>query len=115
MKTTLGIVTAVATVCVLGLVGCGKQPEPATPASTSTTKSASQPAPTTQTSSLPVYKNKDGQIICPVTGEVIKSVADASGYQDYKGVRYYFCCGMCGPKFKKDPDKYVVRHEVEHM
>jgi len=28
-------------------------------------------------------------------------------FADYKGRRYYFCCGMCPGPFKKDPAKYA--------
>ena len=83
-------------------VGCGPKPQPA-------------PPQTAESSSPPPYTDAKGNLICPVTGEVIKSVKDAAGFQDYKGKRYYFCCSMCPPKFKADPDKYVVRHELEKM
>ena len=28
-------------------------------------------------------------------------------YADYKGKRYFFCCGGCPAAFKKDPAKYA--------
>ena len=28
-------------------------------------------------------------------------------YADYKGRRYYFCCGGCPPAFKANPAKYA--------
>jgi len=112
MRTSLSLAIAISLASAIATIGCGKQAESAAPAPKSAQTAASS---NTTTAALPIYKNKNGQIICPVTGEVIKSVDDAAGYQDYKGMRYYFCCGMCPPKFKKDPDKYAVRHEVDHM
>jgi YHS domain-containing protein len=34
-------------------------------------------------------------LMCPVTGEAVKSEAAAAGYADHEGVRYYFCCAGC--------------------
>lgn len=56
-----------------------------------------------------VYKNDKGEILCPVMNKVIKSEKDAVSFQDYKGVRYYFCCGECPEKFKADPEKYIKK------
>jgi Cu+-exporting ATPase len=46
-------------------------------------------------------------LVCPVTGEKIASVADAVGSSVYKGKTYYFCCAGCKPMFDKSPAKYV--------
>jgi len=46
-------------------------------------------------------------LTCPVTGEKIASIKDASGSSTYKGKTYYFCCGGCKPAFDKNPAKYV--------
>jgi YHS domain-containing protein len=51
-----------------------------------------------------VFVNDKGEPVCPVTGDVI---SEKGSYADYKGVRYYFCCDDCPPKFKKDPEKYA--------
>lgn len=40
---------------------------------------------------------------CPVMG---KDVNPSVTYT-YEGKTYAFCCKMCVPKFKKDPDKYL--------
>lgn len=59
-------------------------------------KKAPAPAPTT--------------IKCAVmTGNTvnIKAATASKMYADYKGNRYYFCCGMCPEAFKKDPAKYA--------
>ncbi|MBS1705788.1 MAG: YHS domain-containing protein [Armatimonadetes bacterium] len=37
----------------------------------------------------------------------IDSPEKAVSYQDYKGKRYYFCCGMCPGKFKENPELYA--------
>jgi len=102
MKTTSTLVVALSLVAGLLAVGCAPKEPVATPGKA-------------ETAALPLYKNDKGEMICPVTGEVIKSVKDATAYQDYKGKRYYFCCPMCPPKFKADPDKFAVRHETIPM
>ena len=45
------------------------------------------------------------QKVCPVMGGKI----DPNIYVDYNGRRVYFCCNMCPPKFKEDPDKYLKK------
>lgn len=102
MKLTLALMVLMAAMASSFLAGCGKS-QPAAP-----------PQQATATS-LPAYRNAKGQLICPVTGNVIESVAKAAGYQDWHGTRYYFCCSMCPPKFKADPEKFAVRHETEPM
>lgn len=114
MKTTQSLAVASSLAFGLFVAGCSqKEPVGAPNAGAGAAVSSSKPDATA--TSLPVYKNAKGEIICPVTGEVIKSAKDAAGFEDYKGKRYYFCCSMCPPKFKADPDKYVVRHEIEKM
>jgi YHS domain-containing protein len=51
-------------------------------------------------------------LICPVTGNKIKSVKDAVGHSVYKGKTYYFCCPACKPKFDKNPAKYIQAMKV---
>lgn len=53
------------------------------------------------------YRNAKGDLVCPVMGTVIGSEDKATGYQDYKGVRYYFCCDDCPKLFKKDPEPWT--------
>lgn len=49
-------------------------------------------------------------IKCAVmTGRTV-NVKDATAhkmYADYKGNRYFFCCGSCPSMFKADPAKYA--------
>jgi YHS domain-containing protein len=45
------------------------------------------------------------QKTCPVMGNPI----DKTVFVDYKGHRVYFCCSMCPPKFKQDPEKYLKK------
>ncbi|ANJ25743.1 hypothetical protein [Agromyces aureus] len=48
---------------------------------------------------------------CPVMkgSTVVKSKAEAAGlYRDVDGVRYWFCCAGCGPKFDADPAAYIA-------
>ena len=44
------------------------------------------------------------QATCPVMGGKI----DKSIFVERDGKRVYFCCGMCPPKFKKAPAKYMT-------
>lgn len=46
-------------------------------------------------------------LTCAVFKTPIKTMADAFGYVDYKGVRYYVCCDDCLPKMMADPAKYA--------
>ncbi|HET6383082.1 MAG TPA: YHS domain-containing protein [Armatimonadota bacterium] len=48
-------------------------------------------------------------LTCPVMGSTIPSPKFASGYSDYKGTRYYFCCKPCKPAFDKSPAKYIAK------
>ena len=36
----------------------------------------------------------------------IKAATEAKMFSDYKGNRYFFCCGGCPEAFKKDPAKF---------
>jgi YHS domain-containing protein len=59
----------------------------------------------------PAHKNAEGKLVCPVMKSVVASADKASGYSDYKGKRYYFCCGGCKPMFDKNPEKFA---QVDH-
>ncbi|MCX5677428.1 MAG: YHS domain-containing protein [Planctomycetota bacterium] len=50
-------------------------------------------------------KGEIAQKLCPVTGEPINPKI----FIDYDGRRIYFCCDMCPPMFKKDPEKYLKK------
>jgi len=58
-------------------------------------------------------KGSDKYFKCPVTGEKEK-VGKGTKYSDYKGMRYYFCCEGCKPKFDADPEKYLSHEGMEH-
>ncbi|HMS56838.1 MAG TPA: YHS domain-containing protein [Fimbriimonadaceae bacterium] len=51
---------------------------------------------------------KKEALYCPVMGESIANYTKASGYADFEGVRYYFCCAGCDQTFAKEPSKYVA-------
>lgn len=95
------------------LVGCAKPEEtasePTTPPATSkpdTTASTNE----TKSDATPVaYRNANGDLLCPVMNTTVKSEADAVGFEDFEGTRYYFCCGACPDKFKADPAKYAKK------
>jgi YHS domain-containing protein len=50
--------------------------------------------------------NPDDKVTCPVTGETFKK-KDAFKVYDYKGKKYYMCCGMCVKPFTENPEKYA--------
>jgi len=37
----------------------------------------------------------------------VAAATKAKMFADYKGKRYFFCCGGCPDAFKKDPAKYA--------
>lgn len=51
---------------------------------------------------------KKEALFCPVMSESIANYTKASGYADFEGVRYYFCCAGCDQTFAKEPAKYVA-------
>lgn len=76
-------------------------------------KSNTAESSSSATSSLPpdivAYRNPNGKLECPVMKATIDSEAQAAGYQDYEGKRYYFCCDMCPGKFKENPSLYAAK------
>ena len=62
----------------------------------------------------PASKTVIHMIACPVTGEKvdIAKATKAHMYADYKGNRYFFCCGDCPPMFKKNPAKYAKKPHI---
>lgn len=47
-------------------------------------------------------------LTCPGSKEKMASPSGAFAYEDYKGVRYYFCCGDCFKEFKTDAEKMTA-------
>ncbi len=56
---------------------------------------------------LPEFKDDSGRLACPVMGDVVASAAESSGYADYNGVRYYFCCSSCAERFAQNPASFA--------
>jgi YHS domain-containing protein len=56
---------------------------------------------------LPEFKDANGKLACPVMGDVVESAAESSGYADYEGVRYYFCCSSCAEQFAQNPEAFA--------
>lgn len=52
-----------------------------------------------------VKKTAKKQTTCPVMGGAINSEI----YADHDGMRVYFCCAGCKPKFESDPAKYIKK------
>jgi len=42
----------------------------------------------------------------------IKSATAKKMFADYKGRRYFFCCGGCPAAFKKDPAKFAKSESI---
>lgn len=51
---------------------------------------------------------KNETLVCAVMGDAIQSIDAADSYVDYKGVRYYMCCGSCLAPMMKSPEKFAV-------
>lgn len=98
MKITksLLIISALGAIATISVIGCNKPIAP----STNTSK-------TSDMKTIVAHRNATGELICPVQGDVIKSVDDAAGFQDYEGKRYYFCCAGCPEKFAANPEMYA--------
>ncbi len=55
------------------------------------------------------------EVMCAVQSTKKVTVADATEkkmFADYKGYRYYFCCGGCPAAFKKDPAKFASNDKI---
>jgi len=55
------------------------------------------------------------EIKCAVMPDHTVKIADATKskmFADYKGKRYFFCCGGCPAQFKKDPAKYAKAESI---
>ncbi|QYK54449.1 MAG: hypothetical protein KF824_06005 [Fimbriimonadaceae bacterium] len=46
---------------------------------------------------------------CPVMMNDIPTYSAAAGYEDFQGVRYYFCCSGCDKSFSESPEKYAAQ------
>ncbi len=62
-----------------------------------------------------VSKDAKHVIACPVTGDKVDmdKAAKSHMYADYKGNRYFFCCGMCPSQFKAHPAKFAMKAHVK--
>ena len=69
--------------------------------SAQTTKPKPKPAPT--------------KVHCPIMTKNAVDIATATKnklYADYKGRRYFFCCGGCPATFSANPDKYKKAESI---
>jgi YHS domain-containing protein len=48
-------------------------------------------------------------LYCPVMGHAVKGYAEAGGYADVEGVRYYVCCPDCLGEMKTNGAKHVAK------
>jgi len=99
---TLARVAMASLVLAAGLLvtGCKNESPPATKSETPAPAKTPEGAPAPAPAPVPI-----AQKLCPVTGDPI----DPKIYIDYNGRRVYFCCEMCPPVFKKDPEKYLKK------
>ena len=49
-------------------------------------------------------------VFCPIMGHALKTTNESGGYVDFKGVRYYACCGDCLKEMKKDPAAVAAKY-----
>ncbi|MCH7946094.1 MAG: hypothetical protein IIC73_08805 [Armatimonadetes bacterium] len=56
---------------------------------------------------LPAYRNEDGELLCPVMEVILDSEDVAEGFQDYKGVRYWFSTAESAEMFRDNPEKFA--------
>ena len=54
-----------------------------------------------------------GNKVCPVAGETIQE--DTKATYEFNGKIYNFCCAMCIPEFKQDPEKYIKKIAEEKL
>lgn len=47
-------------------------------------------------------------LVCPVSGEAV-TVDKASGYADYKDMRFYFCCADCMKPWNENAGEYAQK------
>ena len=54
------------------------------------------------------------EVHCAVKGDMvnIKKATEEKMFADYKGNRYFFCCGGCPDAFKKDPAKFAKADHI---
>lgn len=110
------------------LVGCGSQnssdPEPNSSESqnldTAEEALATDTVEESETESVPVaddssetrseepvvYRNDQGQIVCPVMNVILTSADLADGSQEYLGKLYYFSTKRAAALFEENPDTY---------
>ena len=63
----------------------------------------------------PAQSKTPTQIACPVEGGMV-NIAKATKnhmYTDYKGNRYFFCCGGCPETFKAHPEKFASKPHIK--
>lgn len=96
------------------LMGCSNDTTASKGSSTSDADITTTEKPKTAwPTDVKIYKDDKGKVLCPIMVATIDSVEQSVGFQDYKGVRYYFCCDMCPEKFKADPEKYIPKAKTE--
>lgn len=110
MKTSTIILSTLAVVLALGLIGCKKKESPAVPAKETTMKDmrmqAAKPAEDTNKTVTTAAAASVEQTMCPVMdGNKI----DKNVFVEYKGKKVYFCCADCKAKFIAEPEKYAAK------
>lgn len=112
LRTLFVIAAMLLTLGTLFVVGCNSA-KTDTPTEQGATKDADKPMPDMSPEEhenmgeTSAFTNEQGELVCPVQGDVIPSPEKAAGFQDYEGKRYYFCCAGCPEAFAADPEKYA--------
>lgn len=110
-RSFLGFAVALSFVLSAFLFGCGGQEQKTEEKTDTTAPKTDETSSTAHTTQTVAFTNANGDIICPISGEIVATKDKASSYTsslyvDYEGKRYYFCCESCKPTFEKDSEKY---------
>jgi YHS domain-containing protein len=108
MKTSKIVLTIIAAMLAVGLVGCKKKEQPAAePNVILKEETQKQAAKTTEDVKKTAAEAASiEQTMCPIMdGNKI----DKNVFVEYKGKKVYFCCAGCKEEFEKDPEKYVAK------
>lgn len=61
------------------------------------------------------FTNAEGQLVCPVMGDVIATKAQAIAHTEHEGKTYWFCCDSCQHLFGDDPERYAEGRFLAHL
>ncbi len=84
-------------------------------ASESVTVEAEPASASAAVATTPDFTDEEGQLLCPIMGEVIPSKEQAVSHLEHQGMNYWFCCDSCEKMFADDPDRYADGTFLTHV